>query len=302
MYKLYNKFQIFQFFIIISFLILSSKLNDKEIINKDMPYYNFLLNIIKYNNITKEIVKNTSITFKDKYKALLDNNEYFYIFYSNNVYVYFFKDKNIDGHTIYFNGINNLKDMKIIFKTLIDILSKNFNFDNINEIISNKGKLYQITENNIEVKHNNYSILEIFDIFYKDIYSINNSNDKINLKINGYSIGGPESQLFTLLLLEKYPNKFDIEIYNIESWFGGDKKIYDDLINNVKLFNIYNGKSIFYFFNKIQQKYFKTDYLITNINIENNLKDIIKYNIKPFPAGLINYILKYHSINNISMD
>jgi hypothetical protein len=99
-----------------------------------------------------------------------------------------------------------------------------------------------------------------------------------------------------MLLLEKYPNKLNINIYNIESWFGGSIELYNKLLEETKIINIYNKKSLFYFYNKLNQRYFKTDYLIKD---NDDIDDIINNSTKPFPNGLIKYFSNKHLLSNI---
>jgi len=297
--NLFGKLQLLQFMIIILFFILSDYKNNEILLDKNTKYYTFLKKIVQNNDITKKFVNksdNNIIRYEKKYELLLKGNEYFYIFYNNNVYTYFFKEKDSNYHTIYFNGINNVTDIKIIVATIYNVITSNFNYDHIGKLLEKKGKLYKIDKINIQLNDNNYSVLEVFDYLYNKIYNINNIHNKIKLKINGFSLGGPISQLFTLLLLDKYKNKLDINIYNIESWFGGNKEIYDKLISNVNFFNLYNQKSIFYFFNKYCQKYFEANYLINNDDMNNfNSKD---YKII-FPIGIINYVIDNHLLSKM---
>ena len=290
--KLLKKLQILQFIIIISLFIISNfNENNETRLNKNTEYYNFLVKIIEYNKITKKLIKKNIkyIDFEDKYNLLLKNNEYFYIFYNNNVYTYFFKEVHTDQHVIYFNGINNIKDIKIILNTIFEIANSNFNFENIEKLLNKKGLLYKIDQDQIEIIDNKYSVLEVFDYLYNEVYLSKN----VKLKINGFSLGGPISQLFTLFLLEHY-SEINIDMYNIESWFGGNEEIYNKLIDNVNIFNIYNNKSIFYFFNIFFQKYFKSNYLL-----DSDKQDIVNYNLNVFPFGIINYFVDNHLLSKI---
>jgi hypothetical protein len=305
MENLLKKTQIIQFIIIISFFILSNTKKEENILNKNTKYYNFLVNIVKYNSITKKFVKknNKSVAYIDKYKLLLENNEYFYIFYNNNVYVYLFKENGSNEHIIYFNGINNINDIKIIVNTIFDIINSNFNFNNIEKLLNKKGLLYRIEKNNVHIIDNKYSILDVFDYLYNNNYIYDKSTqteNKINLKINGFSLGGPISQLFTLLLIEKYDKKLNIDMYNVESWFGGNEEIYNHMKNKINICNIYSEKSVFYFFNIFFQKYFKSNYLINSDEeeyIENKI--LLEYNTPIFPIGIVKYVIDNHLLSKI---
>ena len=295
--QLLKKIQLFQFIIIIFFYILLNNNYEYDKIDSNNDYYHFLTKMVKYHKITNKIIKKKGeiIEFKDDYKFLLENNDYFYIFYSNNVYVYFFKMIDSDKHHIYFNGINNSKDLKLIIKTVFEIINQNFNYDNINKLLNNDGKLYKVYNNTIIKMKKKYTIMDVFEMLYDNIYNVD-SPSNINLQIDGYSIGGPESQLFAILLLEKY-DKLNISMNNIESWFGGNQAIYDNLINNIKLLNIYNGNSIFYFFNRFCQSYFKTDYLFLKKNDKYYDQEVFNYGVKVFPLGIYNYIIDTHVLS-----
>ena len=303
--NLLKKIQLLQFIIIIFFYILSSSTDEYKKLNKNCEYYTFLSKMVNYNKLTKKIIKKNRdvLEFNDNYKIFLNDNEYFYVFYSNNVYVYFFKEHNSHKHNIYFNGINNMNDLNIIVKTVLEIINQNFNYDNINKLLNNNGYLYKVYENSIVKIKTKYTIIEVFDMLYKNVYNIENKDsNKIDLQIDGFSIGGPESQLFAILLLEKYETKLNITMHNIESWFGGNKEIYNKLNEKIKLLNIYNNKSIFYFFNIFCQKYFKTNFLISSKSDDNDQSqkeddEMFDYGSKLFPFGIYDYIIDSHVLS-----
>lgn len=285
MKNLHNKFQILQFIIIISFYILSFEYDNDNIIDKNAEYYQFILKILKYNEISKKFINKKISNYNEEYNKLLDNNEYFYVFYSGNVYTYFFREKGENSNVIYFNGITNVNDIQTILSTIMDVVSSNFNYENIEKLLNKKGILYES-----EIYPNKYSLLELFDYLYHNIYS----KEKLLLKINGFSLGGPISQLFTILIKDKYKD-LDIEIYNVESWFGGNKEIYENMKNKINISNIYNKKSLFYFFNIIFQKYFKATHFIHN----NNFPEHTKFISDKFPNGLIHYVVENHLLSKI---
>ena len=302
--NLLKKIQLLQFIIIIFFYILSSSIDECEKLDKNCEYYTFLCKMVTYNKLTKKIIKKNKdvLDFKDNYKIFLNDNEYFYVFYSNNVYVYFLKEHGSDKHNIYFNGINNMNDLNIIVKTVLEIINQNFNYDNINKLLNNDGYLYKFFDTSIVKVKTKYTIIEVFDMLYENVYNPSKDHNKINLQIDGFSIGGPESQLFAILLLEKYETKLNITMHNIESWFGGNKEIYDKLNEKIKLLNIYNSKSIFYFFNIFCQKYFKTNFLINSKSDDNDQsqkedEEIFDYGSKLFPFGIYDYIIDSHVLS-----
>ena len=279
MNNLLKKSQMIQFVIILLIHSFSNK-NDNIIIKKDNPYYTFIEKNLIYNEITNNILNNEA---SEEYKLLLKDNEYFYLFYNHHVYAYFYKEKNSDEHIIYFNGIKNMGDLKIIFKSISNMI-----FNDIDNLFDKEGTLYRINNDSISYEDNKL----LFDIFDR-IYG---NHQNIKLKINGFSFGGPMSQLFTLKLIEKYGDKFIIDIYNIESWFGGNQEIYEELKNKVKIYNIYNSRSIMYFFNILFQKYFESDYIIEN---DNDHDQIIHFSKDLVPFGLINYVVDNHLLSKI---
>jgi len=210
MENILENLEIIQFVIISLFILYKNNRSETDkILDNDSKYYTFLLNIINYNNLTRNNIENN---LKNKINKLnndifLKNNEYFYIFTNNNnLYVYFFQEKLTKKHFIYFNGLNNLT------------------YENIQHTLNQKGIFYKIINNKVKKLHNNITIFKIFDHLYNKVYNILDENNKINLSINGYSLGGPYSQVFINLLLNKY-NNLNIELYNIESWFFGDEDI-----------------------------------------------------------------------------
>jgi hypothetical protein len=311
MSNLLKKAQILQFIIIISFFIISNITKDEVILDKNSEYYNFLINIVKYNNILKSYNKDSNNVSKNDLLIFSEKNEYFYYFHNNhNIFAYFFKEKESNVHEIYFNGINNINDIK----TVINILINNFTFDSIKDILHKPGNFFIINNGIIEQMNDSglLTIFDVFNIFYESIYIENTSNasnasnssnasNKVNLKINGYSLGGPISQIFVYLLYDIYKdnfkNKFNLTVYNIESWFACNSEKYDEFINMSNLKNIYNKRSILFFFNKFFQRYNKIDYFIENTDITDNNMDIYLNNI--LPKGIIKYIKNYHLLSKI---
>jgi len=305
MLNLLKKIQLIQFLIIILFFILSSKSVDKPVIDKSSEYYNYLLKIMYYNDIFKKnniLIENDNVEIK--------NNTDYLFYYTNkyNVSALFFKnsdshtDSNTDSNThhIYFNGIKNIKDISLILK----IFSNNFTFKNIEMLLNKPGTLYTYLDNKIEEVESlkDKSILEVYDYIHENIYKeyLNNSPDKIiNLQINGYSFGGPLSQIFIYIIYEKYGRDcLNIQNYNIESWFSGSKDDFEDYKKIVKFYNIYNKKSVLYFYNILFQKHFEYDYLLDSneATLEN---DVDPYIGKIFPNGLIKYVKDNHILKKI---
>ena len=357
MNNLLEKTHLLQFIILLLFYILSNKFNNNNLLYKDSYYYNFLRNIVKYNKITEKYIKfikkNKDLPIENNH-ILLQNNEYFYLFYNKyNIYIYFFKETNSNIHNIYFNGINNKKDLGILIDTILKLLSSNYNFEYISNIINKNGNLYKILPNKISkvifLENNilkNNSLIDTFEyIFNKEydklynnndeLYNDNDSNnddinyndsnndnesdndsnndnesnndsdndklynDKINININGFSLGGVLSQVFVhnLLELENYKDRLNIQLFNIESWFGGDENDFNEFKKKIDINNIYNKNSIFYLYNKIYQPYFNNNKQLEDDNKE--IEDDTLYKQSPFPCEIIKYINKYHFLSKI---
>ena len=131
---------------------------------------------------------------------------------------------------------------------------------------------------------------------YETYYKNNKTSEQINLKINGYSLGGPLSQIFIHLILDTYhENTFNIENYNIETWFSGSKEDYENFTKLTQVYNIYNKKSVLYFYNIIFQKYFK----VNNFLEINEINDIENSILRLFPEGIIKYINNNHVLSKI---
>jgi hypothetical protein len=316
MINLLKKAQLLQFMILIIFYILSNNSkknkdneNNKEILYKNTEYYNFLKTIVSYNDVTRKYIKfmkkNKSIKIEINNNQLVNNNDYFYIFYNKyNIYVYFFKEKDSEYHNIYFNGLNNRNDLFVMIDIAYKVLTNEFNFEQIENIIEKPGNLYYIKKDEINKisSLNNCSLIKSFEYIFHKYNTYNNIckkkiNDKINLKINGYSLGGVFSQVFSHMILNKYNDIYNIEVYNVETWFGGDKELFDKFIDRVNIKNIYQKNSILYFYNVLCQPYFKSDYIIESE--DNNLGNIIENSITLFPFGLIKYINNNHLLSKI---
>lgn len=299
MFELLQKIQLLQFIVIIIFSLLSSKKSDIPSIDNSHPYYHFLLNIVEYNNIFyKKILKNQEEEKDELYPIFNEKNDYFYFFHNKyNVSAYFFKETDSNTHTIHFNGINKMNELKLITK----ILYSNFRTKNIEKLLNKDGVLYEVSENNTISKINTaLKIEDHFHYMYEKYYKHNKSSNPINLKINGYSLGGPLSQIFIHIILEKYPqNTFNIENYNIETWFSGSKEEYENFTKLTQVYNIYNKKSVLYFYNIIFQKYFQVNNFIKK-DEENESYDYIEDSIlKFFPDGIIKYINNNHVLSKI---
>jgi hypothetical protein len=141
-------------------------------------------------------------------------------------------------------------------------------------------------------------LINTFEYIYENEYIISSNNDKINLNINGFSLGGVLSQVFVHEILEKYNDKLNIQLFNIESWFGGNEDEFNEFSKKININNIYNKNSLFYIYNKIYQPYFNNN---TRIEDDEDEESYImdKYNMNPFPCEIIKYINNYHFLSKI---
>ncbi len=298
--NLLEKVQLIEYIIILILYLVTSNLqneNDCIILNTESEYYKYLKRIVSYNEIFDKYLK--KVIPIDKCNYILQNNEYFYLYHNKyNIYTYFYKEKDSDIHNIYFNGINNKKDLNIIVDTVLKIIINKFNYEYIEKLMNKNGLLYKIEMTGIKklkiidddkLKEN--TLLNTFEYIFYNVYENNNI---VNININGYSLGGILSQVFVYKLLELYPDRLNIKLYNIESWFGGNETEYNEFIKNVEIENLYNTNSIFNIYNKLIQPYHnnnkyletKHDYKYYIKNLHNNI-DIVKY------------INKYHFLSKI---
>jgi hypothetical protein len=281
------KLYIIQIILISIFLLYGNNndsTKDEKILEKNSDYYNFLSNIVHYNNITRESVENGYIINNELF---LKENEYFYIFYNkNNLYVYFFQNKLTKEHVIYFNGFNNLKDIDMIYHFITNSITPNY----IEGILNKCGNYYEVINDTVVQINNDYNIFNIFDNLYKNKYTV----DKNKISVNGYSLGGIFSQVFVDIIYSKnIYTDLNIQMYNIESWFLSNKNPKSN-----KICTIFSERSILYFYNNLFQRENKCDYLLKSEN--NSLKKYIKkYVFKSAPFGIINYIKDHHFLSNI---
>ena len=274
--NIYEKAQILQFCIILFMIEYSNqyKINNEKIqYNKDI-----LLDITNY----KKIIFKQHESIDD----LILNNEYFYYFKSPMLNVFFFKKTNSQDHIIFFDGMKKFND---VIDLIINISLESLNhyiFDILNEtgvFYDNTMKKYGDINNIFE------AFLYIKELLYK-------KTEENNISIYGYSLGGPLSYLF-LDILEKndLTSELNIKITSIESWFEGNKQLYDKIKNKNDYKTIFNKGSFMFLYKNIFQTYID-NYIL----VENNDDEIQeKYLMKPFPFGLIEYFKDNHSIDKI---
>jgi hypothetical protein len=287
--NIYEKAQILQFCIILFMIEYSNQYtinNEKIEYNKDI-----LLNITNY----KKIIFKQHGSIED----LILNNEYFYYFKSPMLNVFFFKKTNSNQHIIFFDGMKKFKD---VIDLIINISLESLNHY-IFDILNEDGIFY---DNTLKEYGNINNIFEAFLYIKGMLYKKTEEN---NVSIYGYSLGGPLSYLF-LDILEKndliYENdntekndntdKLNIKITSIESWFEGNKQLYDKIKNKNDFKTIFNKGSFMFLYKNIFQTYID-DYILVESNDEDEIQD--KYLMKSFPFGLIQYFKDNHSIDKI---
>ena len=101
--------------------------------------------------------------------------------------------------------------------------------------------------------------------------------------------------LHNILISKKYVQKYNLQIdlYIIESWWGGNNEFYDYLSSYIKIHNVMCMGSILYYYNLFFQNYFKV-----NKYIQFPLKKLFyKYIQLPFPFGFTEYFGDHHYIS-----
>jgi hypothetical protein len=274
--NIYEKAQILQFCIIL-FMI---EYSDQYTINNEKIEYNkdILLDITNY----KKIIFKENNPIED----LILNNEYFYYFKSSMLNVFFFKKTNSNEHIIFFDGMKKFKD---IIDLIINISLESLNHY-IFDILNEEGIFY---DNTLKECNNINNIFEVF-LYIKEI--IYKKTEENNVSIYGYSLGGPISYLF-LDILEKNDiiENLNIKITSIESWFVGNKKIYEKIKNKYDYKTIFNKGSFMFLYKNIFQKY-SDDYILVH-KTDDEIQE--KYLMQPFPFGLIQFFKDNHSIDKI---
>ena len=278
--NIYEKAQILQFCIILFMIEYSNQYtinNEKIQYNKDI-----LLDITNY----KKIIFKQHESIDSSIDNLILNNEYFYYFKSSMLNVFFFKKTNSKEHIIFFDGMKKFKD---VIDLIINISLESLNHY-IFDILNEDGILY---DNTLKEYDNINNIFEAFLYIKEMLYKKDQEN---NVSIYGYSLGGPLSYLF-LDILEKNDliPELNIKITSIESWFEGNKQLYDKIKNKNDFKTIFNKGSFMFLYKNIFQTYID-DYIL----VKNNDDEIQeKYLMKPFPFGIIQYFKDNHSIDKI---
>jgi len=203
--------------------------------------------------------------------------------------VFFFKKTNSNENIIFFDGMKTFKD---VINLIINISLESLNHY-IFDILNEDGVFY---DNTFKEYNNINNIFEAFLYIKEMLYN----KEENNVSIYGYSLGGPMSYLF-LDILEKndlteqndLTEKLNIKITSIESWFEGNKNLYEQIKNKHDYKTIFNKGSFMFLYKNIFQTYIDNYILVEKTDDE--IQE--KYLIKQFPFGLIEYFKDNHSID-----
>ncbi len=250
----------------------------------------FVKSVIKECNINHYHILNSYIYKKNTF--IFKEMEYIYFFRSKNLLVYFFKRKNENEHKVYFEGVNDMGDLQYL--SFPNKWFNEYTLKSIRKNLSENGFLFQIIENKVlRIQNKIHSIFSSFSYLNHHLYQKNNSQ---NILIEGYSMGGVLSQVFTYILLqEKYIQKYNLKVllYIIESWWGGSKEFYEYLSSYITIKNVMCVGSILYYYNLFFQNYFHIDKYV-----QFQVKPLfMKYIRLPFPMGITEYFGDHHYIS-----
>lgn len=297
----YFKFNFVQYTFILFLIcgtIIKNNSTPLNIVKKHDTIYRTMYNHYDISKFVKELIKkcdmnhyHISYKYDIPYKILNEKYEYIYFFRSKNLLVYFFKKVNENNHKVYFEGVDEMSDLQYL--SFPNKWFNEYTLKSVHKNLSETGFLFKITTNHIlRIKDEPYSIFNSFSYLNKLIYSQN----KLKLEIEGYSMGGVLSQVFIYILLSnKYIQKYklNIDLYIIESWWGGNKDFYEYLSSYVKIYNVICIGSILYYYNMFFQNYFKVKKYIAF-----PIKPLFqKYIQMPFPFGVTEYFGDHHYIS-----
>lgn len=302
----YIKFNFIQYIFILFLIcgtIIKKNSTPLNVVEKYDTIYRTMYNHYEISKFVKEIIKKCGINqyhISHKYDLtklnmindkIFEKMEYIYFFRSKNLLVYFFKKVDENNHKVYFEGVDEMGDLQYL--SFPNKWFNEYTLKSVHKNLSERGFLFQITKNNIlRIKNESHSIFDSFSYLNKDIFNKN----KLKIEIEGYSMGGVLSQVFIYVLLSnKYIQKYklNIDLYIIESWWGGNKEFYDYLSSYIKIHNVMCVGSILYYYNLFFQNYFKVKKYISF-----PIKPLFqKYIQLPFPFGVTEYFGDHHYIS-----
>ncbi len=230
---------------------------------------------------------------------LMDKLDYLYFFRSKNLLVYFFKVKGdpTNSHKIYFEGVDEIGDLKYLRLPLPHRWFNEYTLKSIHKNLSESGFLFQVTkEEVIRTKDQIHSIFRAFSYLNHLIYQKDRSTRSIPLEMEGYSMGGVLSQVFVYLLIRNeyiQRHHLHIDLYVIESWWGGNQEFYEYLTSYIKVHNVMCIGSILYYYNLFFQNYFSIQKYV-----QFPVKPLFfKYAQLPFPFAITEYFGDHHFIS-----
>ncbi len=214
----------------------------------------------------------------------LDNRitfNYFYIFFHESICVYFFGKEGKDY--LFFEGLHKWTDLKNIHWIKWIQKKKMISKD----VFMKKGILFQMEGCSI-VPFEKGDFWDIFHLIENKYYK---TNSTIPLICEGYSLGGIYLQLWIQSLQEKKQiDHYQLETYQIESWFQGSEEEYYQFQKSVNIKNIMKYGSYLHLFNSLYQKYRIIDFFIPE---SKDTQDILKSNsiFKTVEYGITSHIL-----------
>lgn len=221
---------------------------------------------------------------------LIDKLDYLYFFRSKNLLVYFF---GLHGeHKVYFEGVDEIGDLKYLSLPIPNRWFNEYTLKSIHRNLSEEGFLFQVTKGEvIRVKDRLHSVFRAFS-------HLNHAHEYSGkrLEVEGYSMGGVLSQVFTYLLIRNeylQRHRLQIDLYVIESWWGGNQDFYEYLTSYVKIHNVMCIGSILYYYNLFFQNYFSIKKYV-----QFPVKPLFfKYAQLPFPFAITEYFGDHHYIS-----
>ncbi len=263
------------------FLHKSKNKNETEIIHihQYLTKYRFLIHDFLQNEkikINKTI--HTKLTLEEWISF-----DYLYIFYHESICIYLFGKNGIDY--LFFEGLHKWTDLKEINLKKWIQHHKLF-YDNV---FLQKGILFSIHQCYITPIAKD-SFINIFQFIQYKYYNVD-QNDKIPLIMEGYSLGGIYLQLWIQYMKKSNILKyFDIEAYQIESWFQGNEEEYKEFKKIISIKNMMKHGSYFHLYNSLFQKYRKIDYYIPR---SEEIKDILYSNspLRVIEYGIVSHLL-----------
>ncbi len=289
---------------------LVKKKNNYKIIQKYDTHYQIMENHYYVSKYVKSVIRECKMNMYQicnlyQIPSLLllqshfiQNLQYVYFFRSKNLLVYFFQKHGENDHKVYFEGVNELGDLRYL--SFPNQWFNEYTLKSIRENLTETGFLYQINCKDGVVHRVRDKIRTIFRAFSHMNHHYY-QKDKCRITMEGYSMGGVLSQIFTYLLLkEKYIQEYHlkIDLYIIESWWGGSKEFYEYLSSSqyIQIKNVMCLGSILYYYNLFFQKFFPIDKYVEFRGVD--MKSLFKkYMVLPFPFGITEYFGDHHYIS-----